>query len=60
MPLQHTNSANARIDGRLAELAAVGAVRSAQGDAVNRPSKRRLEQLATLWARQTGRTIVVA
>jgi hypothetical protein len=60
MPLHHTNSANARIDERLEELAAVGAVKAAHEDAVNRPSKRRLEQLATIWAKQTGRTIVVA
>jgi hypothetical protein len=39
--------------------AGAGAAGAAHPDET-RPSKRRLEQLAALWARQTGRTIVVA
>jgi hypothetical protein len=33
---------------------------SAKADRVPRTSKRRLEQLARIWERQTGRKIVVA
>jgi hypothetical protein len=32
---------------------------TANPDRPQRPSKRRLEQLARIWARQTGRKIVV-
>jgi hypothetical protein len=32
----------------------------ANADRPQRPSKRRLEQLARIWARQTGRKIVVS
>jgi hypothetical protein len=33
---------------------------TANTDRPGRPSRRRLEQLARLWARQTGRKIVVS
>lgn len=33
---------------------------SAKADKVQRPSKRRLEQLVRIWERQTGRKIVIA
>ena len=56
MPLQDEKAEVAKVD----KLASAGAPSEAREEAEQRPSKRRLEQLATIWARQTGRKIVVA
>jgi hypothetical protein len=56
VPLQDEKAEVAKVD----KLASAGAPSAARGDAEQGPSKRRLEQLATIWARQTGRKIVVA
>ena len=48
-----------KIETLVEELASGGPTRTAHGDGANPPSKRRLEQLAALWARQTGRTIAI-
>jgi hypothetical protein len=60
MLLQETNAANAKTDRRGDEIAAAAAAQAPHEDAAQRLSKRRLEQLAVIWARQTGRKIVVA
>jgi hypothetical protein len=59
MALHRKNEAMVNIESLIEELASGGATRTAHGDEPNPPSKRRLEQLAALWARQTGRTIVI-
>jgi hypothetical protein len=56
VPLQDEKAEVAKVD----KPASAGAPSAARDDAEHRPSKRRLEQLATIWARQTGRKIVVA
>jgi hypothetical protein len=59
MALHRKNEAMVNVESLIEELASGGATRAAHGDGPNPPSKRRLEQLAALWARQTGRTIVI-
>ena len=59
MALHRKNDAMVKIESLVEELASGGATRTAHGDGANPPSKRRLEQLAALWARQTGRTIAI-
>ena len=59
MALHRNNDAIVKIESLVEELAYGGATRTARGDGAHPPSKRRLEQLAALWARQTGRTIVI-
>jgi hypothetical protein len=59
MPLQGRNGAMLKIDSLVGEAASGGGTAAAHEDGARWPSKRRLEQLAALWARQTGRTIVV-
>jgi len=56
VPLQDEKAEVAKVD----KPASAGAPSEAREEAEQRPSKRRLEQLATIWARQTGRKIVVA
>jgi hypothetical protein len=59
MALHREKDAIVRIDSLVQELGSGGATRTAHADGARPPSKRRLEQLAALWARQTGRTIVI-
>jgi hypothetical protein len=55
MPLQNAQAEASKLH----RPASTGAAGAAHEDHAHRPSRRRLEQLATIWARQTGRKIVV-
>ena len=59
MALHRRNDAMVKIETLVEELASGGATRTTLRDGAHPPSKRRLEQLAALWARQTGRTIAI-
>ena len=59
MALHRKNDAMVKIESLVEELASGGPTRTAHADGARPPSKRRLEQLAALWARQTGRTIAI-
>jgi hypothetical protein len=61
MSLDKQNTVIPKVDTLVEALASAGGVAKApQVDAAHGPTRGRLEQLAAIWARQTGRTIVVA